>query len=226
VRNVLGFKKHLDARSDGTAKYPLPPEGQVRLEVPDETIMVAGRREPQKCKDPDADTLYWEEGWYIWYSRSESQTREHIDFMNYSVPSYFEYSEYAKKRREKWARSQRTGIPLDPIPVLPPLIDESYVFSSFLFTCSHGTFSHSAASTLIRLNAPYEPLSHAVENYLKPTYTLMETLKTSFQDGTQARFAKEVWETAWTQEPYRLMKNVVTKMSELWNSDGTDEDDG
>jgi hypothetical protein len=51
----------------------------------------------------------------------------------------------------------------------------------------------------------------------------MEMVKTSLQDGTQTRFAKEVWKTAWTGEPYRLVKNVFSKMSELWNSDENDD---
>jgi hypothetical protein len=54
----------------------------------------------------------------------------------------------------------------------------------------------------------------------------MNIVQGSITDGTQQRFAKKVWETAWTGEPYRLVSIVCDKMWTMWKDDPPDGKDG
>ncbi|KAF9243116.1 hypothetical protein BU15DRAFT_43166, partial [Melanogaster broomeanus] len=59
-----------------TARFPLPPEGQP----------ISGpRRDDLDSPATHDDIRYWEEGWYLWTSRSRWAGQEQIDLMSYSL---------------------------------------------------------------------------------------------------------------------------------------------
>jgi hypothetical protein len=233
VRNVLGFNRHRNARADGVARYPLPLEGQFREEVPDENISISGRREAQKRKVDGADLQYWEEGWYIWSTRSKWKTLEHIDLMMFDIPTQAQWMEIQNAKRKEWEERQKaTAAGKEQSTAAPaqsaPFPDETCVlFSISMYEAVTKPifFVQSAAADLFRLESPHLPLERTIGNYLAPTNRLMELLRGSFEDGTQRKFAKRVWETAWTKEPYRLVKTVCSKMWETWNAGPPDEND-
>jgi hypothetical protein len=77
-------------------------------------------------------------------------------------------------------------------------------------------------SILMPMPPPIPPLYATIANYLAPSYTLMGVVRESLRDGTQEEFVKKVWATAWTEEPYKLVKQVCSRMWALWNDNGKD----
>lgn len=72
-------------------KYPLPPEGQPEGAVVDG--IVGG---PNVDGRPSArDVRFWEEGWYIWMSKSRWATQEKMDLMLLDL-----------ERQTKWMRAK------------------------------------------------------------------------------------------------------------------------
>lgn len=72
-------------------KFPLPPEGQPEGAVVDG--IVGG---PNMDGRPSArDVRFWEEGWYIWMSRSRWATQEKMDLMLMDL-----------ERQTKWMRAK------------------------------------------------------------------------------------------------------------------------
>jgi hypothetical protein len=70
---------------------------------------------------------------------------------------------------------------------------------------------------------PIPPLYSTIKNYLAPSRTLMSVVHESITDGTQREFMKKVWATARTDEPYKLVKQVCSRMWSLWNDKDEDE---
>jgi hypothetical protein len=97
VRNVMGFDRHRRAQADGTAKYPLPKEGQPRPLDAEDSL---------KKLLPE-DTRYWEEGWYIWHTKGKWAGIEKIDLMHRNLGEQEWWYQHLEKRRKEWDNWQK-----------------------------------------------------------------------------------------------------------------------
>lgn len=89
-----------------TVKYPLPPEGQRADEVYEGFGQSdGGERYEQKIREKDAK--YWEEGWYIWYSKSRWAAQEKVDLMMHDLPTQVGWWKHMAKQKEEWGKFNR-----------------------------------------------------------------------------------------------------------------------
>lgn len=148
VRNVLGFDRHRRAQADGSAKYPLPKEGQPSPPEPEDSL---------KKLLPE-DTKYWEEGWYLWYTKGKWAGIEKIDLMHRNLGEQEWWYQHLDKRRKEWDNWQKgkdprvngqaqgemelgEQIPQRQSPPSRPIPNEQYVFHIAVFsTIANGTW--------------------------------------------------------------------------------------
>lgn len=100
VKNIVAFKNHRNVASDGQAKYPLPPEGQP-ANVP--RYLGGKPTEDHDTRESAADgTKVWDEGWYLWTSRSRFAIHEKTDTMVMDLEQQRRLAEHWEQRREVW----------------------------------------------------------------------------------------------------------------------------
>ena len=130
VRNVIGISRHRGALPDGTVKYPLPPEGQPRKAAGpsgDETT----RSNPESSslverEVPPTQVQYWEEGWYLWCSRSPRTSVEHLRLMGLDLAAQMKLME-VKEARRKGRKDSTVGME-SPAATSAAVPHSSYVF--------------------------------------------------------------------------------------------------
>ncbi len=168
VRNILAFRRHQDTDDDGKAKYPLPAEGQP-VNVP----RFLGGKPP----DPDADhpvpippKKYWDEGWYLWTTKSTHASVEKLATMNFDLQRQARRESYKEKRRATWQEyeqfleNNQTDSPEGSKwwgAIVPPrpFPDTQY-----------------APSLLVTFNISYKPQCRLPSCFVTPTFSLMGPL--------------------------------------------------
>ncbi|KAF9501771.1 hypothetical protein BDN71DRAFT_1438440 [Pleurotus eryngii] len=222
VRNIVSFRTHHNLDADGKAKYPLPKEGQ-----PGNLPPYLGGTDPEgtesddHVRKPGDDKKYWDEGWYLWYTKSSQGVWEKVWTMRRDLESQQQYEAAKDKRRDDWAEYQdyqkepkATAVDSPapdkwwgPIVPPPPILDIS------------------AESLLISLPPPLPPLYSKVENLLAPTHKLLGILHESVTSGAQQELVHRIWEKAWTKDPYVLASRAFGLLWEKWSSPPDDSDD-
>jgi hypothetical protein len=96
VRNVIAFKNHRNVDPKGNAKYPLPVEGQDR-DTPEDSEL---QPPPQK------ETKYWEEGLYVWMSKSKWAAQDHMSQMSLDLRGQISLAQRRASRHAIWNEYQ------------------------------------------------------------------------------------------------------------------------
>ena len=86
------------------ARYPLPPEGQ---HVPSLAHVLVGETPESQGQAPQDDVRYWEEGYYLWFSKSRWATQERLDLMMTSLERQAQWDKYKQDRTEAWEQQQQ-----------------------------------------------------------------------------------------------------------------------
>ncbi|KAF8908002.1 hypothetical protein CPB85DRAFT_1223074 [Mucidula mucida] len=199
VRNILAFRRHQDTDDDGKAKYPLPAEGQP-VNVP----RFLGGKPP----DPDADhpvpippKKYWDEGWYLWTTKSTHASVEKLATMNFDLQRQARRESYKEKRRATWQEyeqfleNNQTDSPEGSKwwgAIVPPR-----------------PFPDTHADSLLVSLPPHFPLWDRFDKVLKPTWNVLGIFRESLSTGTMQRFADKAWTNAQTKEPWRIAEHAV-----------------
>lgn len=84
-------------------KYPLPPEGQRTDEMHDGEL----ESDQYERKLREGDVKYWEEGWYLWYSKSRWAAQEKLELMMHDLPVHANWYRHMSKQRSDWERESR-----------------------------------------------------------------------------------------------------------------------
>ncbi|OAX43696.1 hypothetical protein K503DRAFT_680602 [Rhizopogon vinicolor AM-OR11-026] len=206
--------------------YPLPPEGQPN---PDSL---------SSSSPKSVDIRYWEEGWYLWTSRSRWATQERLDLMMWDLDHQDHWQrhkdEVQKEWDDYWAQHQRqageqiygtptakgasNSIQLEgtPYPVDGQMLPKQEGI--------HPWIDHRQESTLIKLPPPVTPLLEPIRDLLSPSFKVMTTLQRSFESGAHAELAARMWEKARTPDPFILASTVCRKMWEKWKEGPPDSD--
>ncbi|EIW80757.1 hypothetical protein CONPUDRAFT_166177 [Coniophora puteana RWD-64-598 SS2] len=171
-----------------------------------------------------AETRYWEDGWYVWYTKNRSAAQEHIGLMRHDLRRQTGWQERkedmvkgqgrdTKAQQAQQAQAQdQTGEkkegaspPPPPPPRQPPrpTIPPEQIIRQW------------EESTLIRLPPPI-PFIEPVRNLLAPTGKALDILKQNYQSGSFAILGDKLWEKAWSPEPFLLASNACKKMWEKW----------
>lgn len=241
VRNVIAFKQHKEIDADGNAKYPLPLEGQDRIKA-------SGSGKPSH---PPKPVKYWEEGWYIWASKSYRATQEKLTLMAYDLPgqkramenrqkhtlAYKEFQEFLKKRNSGVPvdrHSFSTSVPHDELqntkwwgPAIPQRVPDLHKLACVLSRLLYWlvliiSACFSELSILMHAVTPFPPLYKQVEMLLEPTHKLLSICRESVESGTQKKFWLRVWDKAWTKDPFILAGRTAKWSYEKWK-DGPPE---
>ena len=96
-------------------KYPLPPEGQKPLRFfpwvsvanhPPRQNSDGTISQPQEYSSSNQPTRYWEEGWYMWMSKSRWGAQEKLDLMLQDLEAQTEWYDYKAKAQAAWQKKQ------------------------------------------------------------------------------------------------------------------------
>ncbi|KAI0960746.1 hypothetical protein AcV7_000046 [Taiwanofungus camphoratus] len=208
-------------------KHPLPPEGQ---HTPGLVEVIAGQPSEDHPAKKD-EVRHWDEGYYLWLSKSRWAAQEKLDLMSSDLERQAEWQRHKEYTTKMWAeaeqqRASKGGHPAgvvsepsqdgqkDSSPQRPP---EEIVFLSRPFPDLTGQ------SILLPVPLPFPPIQAQVANLLAPTYKLLELTHESISSGSQIRFAQRIWEKAWTNEPFILAQNVCSRMWESWKKGPPDD---
>jgi hypothetical protein len=103
---MIAFKSHRNLDADGKANYPLPPEGQVENLPRYLGGKPAEESEGRSRKPSEEDTKYWEEGWYVWTSKSRWAVHEKAELMMYDLQKQQQLAAAKEQRKEVWQEYQ------------------------------------------------------------------------------------------------------------------------
>ncbi|KZS87190.1 hypothetical protein SISNIDRAFT_419961 [Sistotremastrum niveocremeum HHB9708] len=204
-------------------KMPLPPEGQPKEAVANGQVGGVGAK----------DVKNWEEGWYLWTTKSRWATQEKLDMLRLNLEQQTDWmrkKEISEKQREEEAQNKATGYQVPPKPKqqaesstpppqrrpapMPPLPN----FSQF-----------TAQSMLIPLSPlpseTYDMLRKSYGKVLNPTSRILETLQESISNGSQWSLAQNMWEKALNGDAFVLARNVMETAKEKLKNFGDDDDD-
>jgi hypothetical protein len=101
VRNVINYKRHSSVQPNGEAKYPLPPEGRRSADFYGGTFSDGEERQSST-----KDAKHWEEGWYIWITKSRLAASEKLDLMSCDLERQTNWLETKEKRMRDWKEWQ------------------------------------------------------------------------------------------------------------------------
>ncbi|KAG1794094.1 uncharacterized protein HD556DRAFT_1370855 [Suillus plorans] len=212
---------HDDALKEKAAQkeygYPLPPEGQPNVD---------------NLSTPKSDDIrYWEEGWYLWTSRSRWATQERLDLMMWDLDHQDHWQrhkdEVQKQWDDYWAEHQRqSGEQFHSTPTDGDNIQlegTPYPVDGQLFPKQEARHPWQE-STLVKLPPPLTPLLEPIHDLLSPSFKVLTTLQRSFESGAHAELAVRMWEKARTPDPFVLASTVCRKMWEKWKEGPPDSD--
>lgn len=102
-------------------KYPLPPEGQKSLRFfpwvsiadhpPHSNNDGTANNQVQDLGSSNRPTRYWEEGWYMWMSKSRWGAQEKLDLMLQDLEAQTEWYEYKSRAQAAWNKRQEQAPP-------------------------------------------------------------------------------------------------------------------
>ncbi|KAF8839417.1 hypothetical protein BDN67DRAFT_970096 [Paxillus ammoniavirescens] len=202
-----------------TDHFPLPPEGQPTSEHHLDDF--------DSPSTSDEDTRYWEEGWYLWTSRSRWAAQEKLGLMSHNLASQDNWQRYKdnfeRRHEAEWAERRPQGIPTARGNSGFFRIEIDRVMTSETLPPERPEFPwHS--SWLTPLPPPLAPLLEPIRNLLAPTFKAMDIFGQSIESGSQRDFALRMWEKARSPEPFILARNVCRKVWEKWKEGPPDSD--
>ncbi|KAL0955980.1 hypothetical protein HGRIS_002159 [Hohenbuehelia grisea] len=230
VRNIISFRTHHNLDAEGKAKYPLPKEGH-----PSHLPAYLGGSPPAHAdaedqvqqKRPGDEAKFWDEGWYLWVSKSPVAVWEKLVTMRRDLQSQETYEAAKEKRKQDWVEYQgyRKNNPADTTPPNQATDDASSSRWWGPIIPPPPIQEITADTLLIPLPPPLPPIAKKIEKLLAPTHKVLGIFQESFTSGAQKDFALRVWEKAWTKDPYILAGRAFTLLWEKWNNPSDDNDD-
>ncbi|KAH7926967.1 hypothetical protein BV22DRAFT_1061876 [Leucogyrophana mollusca] len=225
IRRVFTHEvKKVLAHDKAVKPYPLPPEGQ----------------EADYRHGPN-DIRFWEEGWYLWTSKSRWAAQERLDLMMWDLGQQDHWQRHKDQVEREWDEywaeheKQRLGeeepqeggaptpaqighrqnhIRLDgtPYPVGGHMLPKQ---PSHTHPWQH--------SLMVRLPPPFSPFFQPIQNLLTPTFKVMTLLRRSYESGAQGELARRMWEKACSRDPFVLASTVCRKMWDKWKEGPPDD---
>lgn len=95
VRNIISIKTHSNTTPDGRTKYPLPAEGQRPLPWWSGDGAEGDEKSSHQKK-------MWEEGLYVWVSKSRFGINEKLDLMTMNLEKQAKWEMVKEKRKKEW----------------------------------------------------------------------------------------------------------------------------
>jgi len=217
-------------------KWPLPPEGQPSSAIVDG--MVGG---PNQDGRPSAEGVrYWEEGWYVWGTKSRWASQEKMDLMMMDLDRQTNWMRSKEDHERDWyeAELQRVRDNVQqandprisgnhgeeghtPLAVVP---EEQMDYQEA--PQRHPYYPKAAdVSFLIRVPTKLPPINQYVKQAFQPTQTVLSIVNTSIQSGDQKELALRAWELTREGAPFKLVRNVFKVCAEAVKKGPKDEDD-
>jgi len=201
-----------------SANIPLPQEANTTL---GQYISDSSQAEVSDSSASSPDTTsshlenphrHWQEGYYIWLSRSRRAASEHLSHMKRDL---FQQSAY-EHSKAMWAQAVREGRQHEFYRTL-----EAQIFGSEWTANMHeDILSPPHRSLLFPLSTPAPELRRIISKYLAPTSVVLATLRESFTSGEQAKFAHRMRESIQEGAPWALARNVGRKIWGLLSGEG------
>ncbi|KAJ7496974.1 hypothetical protein FB451DRAFT_1209466 [Mycena latifolia] len=215
VRNILQFRSHREIGPDGKARYPLPPEGQP-IHLP---RYLGGRPtdDPEHDRKSPADVKYWEEGWYLWKTNNWLGVYRSIHLMPKTLETQALDDLQKKASRQRWKEYQeflQSGLPrTEENKWLGPIIPPNYGPDP------------TPESLLVHLPLDSGPLLEPLYHVLAPAHHSLQLFQDNFSAGNYQKFARRVWDKAWTGEPFTLASRACGFGYEQWKNKNKGPDD-
>ncbi|KAI0262563.1 hypothetical protein BC834DRAFT_890769 [Gloeopeniophorella convolvens] len=205
-----------------SADIPLPAESKTTLgqylsdDAPNESHGDSAKPKPPldaPASEKSADEQqHWQEGYYIWLSRSRQATSEHMSHMKRDL---FQQSAYERSKM-LWAQAVRDGKQQEFYRT-----PEAQTFGSEWTANMHeDILSPPHRSMLLPLSTPAPELQRVIFKYLAPTRVVLTRLHDSFTSGDQAKLAQRMSESIRDGAPWTLARNVGKKIWGLLSGEG------
>jgi len=219
---------HDGQKSTVPLKYPLPPEGQ---RTPGLVDVLIGETEHESGRGNPEEVRHWDEGYYVWFSKSRWAAQEKMDLMMYNLERHAAWQRYKQQVTEKWEQQERQR----GLKGSQPAGDATAASSQPPPPQSSGTLRRGEAvpkrpfpdmsgqSILLPVPPPFPPIQEQIHNLLAPSYKVIDLTRESVNTGAQLKFMQLIWEKAWTEEPFVLARNVCTKMWDKWKKGPPDD---
>ncbi|KAF8273409.1 hypothetical protein EI94DRAFT_1654601 [Lactarius quietus] len=161
---------------------------------------------------PENKQQHWQEGYYVWLSRSRQAASEHMSHMKRDL---FQQSAY-ERSKAMWAQAVREGRQHEFYHT-----PEARIFGSEWTANMHeDILSPPYYSMLFPLSTPVPGVKRIIANYLTPTHVVLTTLRDSFTSGDQVKFAHRMRESVQDGAPWALARNVGRKIWGLLSGEG------
>jgi len=161
---------------------------------------------------PENKQQHWQEGYYVWLSRSRQAASEHMSHMKRDL---FQQSAY-ERSKAMWAQAVREGRQREFYHT-----PEARIFGSEWTANMHeDILSPPYYSMLFPLSTPVPGVKRIIANYLTPTHVVLTTLRDSFTSGDQVKFAHRMRESDQDGAPWALARNVGRKIWGLLSGEG------
>ncbi|EGO00944.1 hypothetical protein SERLA73DRAFT_105438 [Serpula lacrymans var. lacrymans S7.3] len=230
VKRVVAHDNASKLHGASSRLFPLPPEGQPGSSRPlrqDPGHFSEDHELSPPYTSPE-DTRYWEEGWYLWTSKSRWAAQEKFDLMTCDLHRQDQWQRYKtdKSKQEPVHRAygnegleckQRDKHCGNGYDVSAGMSSSSAEDSAKWVAWQESTMVHLPP----RLPSVYEPLNHL----LAPTFKVISLIGQSFDSGVYAQLAQRTWEKARSPDPFILAENVCKKMWEKWKEGPPDDAD-
>jgi len=202
---------------------PLPPEGQPEQAVTNGQVNGVGAK----------DVKNWEEGWYLWTTKSRWASQERMDTMQLDLEQQTKWmrkKEASEKQRMLEAESAAQGYQVPSVPQRDQTVGTLKPTSQSGVTTELPKFSEfTSQSRLIPLSPlPSEIYSLMQKSYghiFNPTSRILDSLRDSVINGTQLELAHTMWEKARAGDAFVLVKNVLETTKEKLKELGDDDDE-
>lgn len=206
-----------------SANVPLPQEANTtlsqyisdpaRADAPDGSASSSSHA--STSPQPENKQQHWQEGYYVWLSRSRQAASEHMSHMKRDL---FQQSAY-ERSKAMWAQAVREGRQHEFYHT-----PEARIFGSEWTANMHeDILSPPYYSMLFPLSTPVPGVKRIIVNYLAPTHVVLTTLRDSFTSGDQVKFAHRMRESIQDGAPWALARNVGRKIWGLLSGEGDGE---
>ncbi|KAF8496426.1 hypothetical protein F5888DRAFT_1703799 [Russula emetica] len=192
-----------------SANIPLPQEANTTLGQYFSDSPGARATTPEH---PENSQRHWQEGYYVWLSRSRQAASEHMSHMKRDL---FQQAAY-EHSKAMWARAVREGRQNEFYRT-----PEAHMFGSeWTANMNEDILSPPYRRMLFPLSTPAPELRRIISKYLAPTSIILTTLQESFTSGDQVKFAHRMRESIEEGAPWALARNVGRKIWGLLSGEG------
>ncbi|KAH8828202.1 hypothetical protein DL96DRAFT_1602177 [Flagelloscypha sp. PMI_526] len=223
------FRKVFPHELSDSAKYPLPPSGQVE-HLP---RAVGGRRgvpvpDPSEVDSssspaPPVETRNWEEGWYLWTSTTIHGLAHQLNTMPQTLKQQQDRQQRLEKMQDIWTEWENY-LRSNPGGPAPGPNGEPHIFWGPRPPMRPFPLEPDA-SMILPFPPSTLPFASQISKFIEPSKRVLAITQNSIASGEQLEFAKRVWAKAWTDAPYTMVSRTFDKAKEIWKKKPTQDDD-